>query len=176
MVNIQHLTSLEGDSAKLAELLINTVDSNASIGFTAPVLQATAVAYWVDVAAQIAAGEKHLIAAFCNEQLVGAVQLSLCTKENGRHRAEIEKLMVHSDYRQQGIAQQLVRAAESLAVSEHISLLVLDTRAGDKAEPLYHKLGYVEAGKIPHFTQNQTGVFEATVIFYKQLTPELCAV
>ena len=50
------------------------------------------------------------------------------------------------------------------------SLITLDTRTGDKAEPLYTSLGYVTAGIIPDFCRDP---FEErmhpTTIMYKHL-------
>ena len=46
-------------------------------------------------------------------KIVGSVQLAPSQKENGRHRAELQKLFVHSAFRGQGISTQLMAAAES---------------------------------------------------------------
>ena len=102
-------------------------------------------------------------------KVIGSVQLSLCGKANGRHRAEVEKLMVHTSERGQGIARQLMAFMEQQAGPLQRSLLVLDTRLGDTASFLYRKLGYIEAGQIPEFALSSTGELDATVYFYKQL-------
>ena len=53
------------------------------------------------------------------------------------------------------------------------SLLTLDTRTGDSAEPLYASLGYETAGIIPGYCLDAHGpMFDATTIMYKQLPPE----
>lgn len=169
MINIQLTSSIEPHYQALANLLINSVNGGASIGFTAPLCNTQANAYWQNVAKQLTAGERLLLLAYDEDTIVGAVQLSLCAKDNGRHRGEVEKLMVHSSYRNQGIAVQLMHSLEQVANDKNITLLVLDTRLGDNAEPLYRKLGFNEVGKIPNFTKNETGIFEATVIFYKQI-------
>ncbi|NNG43278.1 GNAT family N-acetyltransferase [Pseudoalteromonas sp. NEC-BIFX-2020_002] len=102
-------------------------------------------------------------------EVIGAVQLSLCSKANGAHRGEIEKLMVHSQHQGQGFAKQLMNTLEQSALQQQLTLLVLDTRLGDVASRLYHKLNYIEAGQIPQFALSSSGELNATVYFYKPL-------
>ncbi len=59
-----------------------------------------------------------LLVAVKNNKIIGTVQLHLCLKQNGQHRAEIAKLMTHPDYQRQGIARLLMRAAEERAQQE----------------------------------------------------------
>jgi hypothetical protein len=50
------------------------------------------------------------------------------------------------------------------------SLLTLDTRTGDKAEPLYTVLGYQTAGVIPQFCRDtREERLDSTTIMYKAL-------
>ena len=90
---------------------------------------------------------------------------------NQPHRAEVRKLLVHPDFRRQGIARHLMREAEAHAVRIGRSLLTLDTRTGDSAEPLYTSLGYVTVGQIPHFSRDpqDAGKLDATTIMYKRV-------
>ncbi|MEM5549406.1 GNAT family N-acetyltransferase [Pseudoalteromonas neustonica] len=97
------------------------------------------------------------------------MQLSLCSKANGTHRGEIEELMVHSQHQGQGFAKQLMNTLEQSALQQQLTLLVLDTRLGDVASRLYHKLNYIEAGQIPQFALSSSGELNATVYFYKPL-------
>jgi ribosomal protein S18 acetylase RimI-like enzyme len=101
--------------------------------------------------------------------LVGTVQLALATKPNGRHRGEVQKLLVHTTARRRGIAQKLLDAIERAALEAGRSLLVLDTEQGSDAERLYRRAGYSEAGVIPRFAATTAGPLTATVIFYKEL-------
>jgi ribosomal protein S18 acetylase RimI-like enzyme len=59
------------------------------------------------------------------------------TPANQPHRAEVRKLLVHPKLRRQGIARALMAEVERHAVALFLSLLTLDTRTGDSAEPLY---------------------------------------
>ena len=51
------------------------------------------------------------------------------------------------------------------------SLITLDTRTGDRAEPLYASLGYVTVGVIPGFSRDSHDAhrLDGTTIMYKQL-------
>ncbi|SUV69939.1 acetyltransferase [Bordetella avium] len=153
----------------LSELLKNCVDEGASIGFLPPLAQTAAQTYWREVGASLGAGSRVLLVCTQDQRMAGSVQLSLCGKENGLHRAEVEKLMVHTDFRGQGIGRQLLEAIEAIAVQARRSLLVLDTRTGDVASRLYRSAAYVEAGQIPGFARDGHGELCGTTFFYKVL-------
>jgi GNAT superfamily N-acetyltransferase len=97
------------------------------------------------------------------------VQLALVTKQNGLHRAEVQKLLVHTDFRQRGIARALMSAVEEAARAVGRTLLVLDTEQGSIAEQLYERCGYARSGIIPHYALSTDGSLITTVVFYKLL-------
>jgi ribosomal protein S18 acetylase RimI-like enzyme len=153
----------------LIQLLQVVVDDGASIGFLPPLANAEAQAYWHKAFADVAAGNRLLFVAWEDHQLVGSVQLSLETRRNGEHRAEVQKLMVHPRWRRRGIGRQLMLAAEEAARQCNRSLLVLDTRRYDPSELLYQSLGYVVAGIIPRYARGAGGQLDDTVIYYRLL-------
>ena len=53
-----------------------------------------------------------------------------------------------------------------------VTLLTLNTRAGDPPEALYLRLGYTLVGPIPAFAQNPDGSLNTTSIMYKLLGGE----
>jgi acetyltransferase len=154
----------------LGRLLIDAVHSGASVGFLAPVAQATADRYWHDVFAAMGAGDGLLLwVAEVEGQVVGSVQLTLCPKENGQHRAEVQKLFVHRTARGRGLSTLLMQAVEAEARNRHRSLLVLDTLLGSHAENVYRHLGWSRAGEIPGFAASPDGELFPTVYYFKQL-------
>jgi ribosomal protein S18 acetylase RimI-like enzyme len=156
---------------ELIELLRDAVDTGASVGYLLPLDRHEASAYWQDVIVGVAHAKRILlIATNQQQQAVGTVQLILESRPNGNHRAEVSKLLVHSQARRQGIGQALMLAAEQVARDQQRSLLVLDTRVGDHGATLYRKLGFAEAGVIPNYVRNEQGVFEGTVVMYKLLS------
>jgi len=172
-MNIERLTSSDALQKldDLAELLQDAVASGASVGFLPPLEHATAAAYWRGIVDDIDAGRRLLLAALAESRLVGAVQLELSMKANALHRAEVQRLLVHTAMRQQGIGERLMRELEDLARQQHRSLLVLDTRQGDPSEVLYRKLGYTKAGTIPGYARSASGALDATAFYYRQLDP-----
>lgn len=155
----------------LCELLIDTVHNGASVGFLAPLSVDRAARYWEQVFASLGAG---LLLWVAEEEgnVAGSVQLAPSQKENGRHRAEIQKLFVLSAFRGQGIASRLMSAAEMAARAGDRTLLVLDTLAGSGAEAVYRHLGWQRAGEIPNYAASPDGQLHATVYYYKLLAPE----
>ena len=150
-------------------LLKNVVDDGASIGFLPPLTDEVARWYWDGIAADVAAGRRVLLVELDGETIVGSVQLGLEMKPNGLHRAEVQKLIVHTEWRRRGIARRLMLALEEAAHEHQRTLLVLDTREGDPSERLYRQLGYTVAGVIPFFARNGEGTLDSTVLYYKVL-------
>lgn len=163
MLNIKELDSIEDYKVPLSELLVKVVDDGASIGFLPPMKLSDAKHYWQTVLNP----NVILYIAKIDNEIVGTIQLHLCTKQNGLHRAEIAKLMTSPSARRKGVARFLMNAAEERAIEEGRSLLVLDTREGDPSNLLYQSLGYIQAGKIPNFALSGEGELDTTVIYYK---------
>ena len=168
-VAIRAVARLEpGEIGQLADLLIAVVDEGASIGFLPPLTREEAERYWSEV---LGPGVILLVAEQAG-RVVGTVQLHLSPRPNGRHRAEVARLMVHPNARRQGLGRLLMQRIEEVARQEERSLLVLDTRAGDPSNDLYRALGYVEAGRIPRYARSDNGQLDATVFYYKELSAQ----
>jgi acetyltransferase len=156
----------------LVELLQDAVASGASVGFLPPLDGAEAGAYWDGVATGLAEGTRVLVAAVDPALgLVGAAQLELATRPNGRHRAEVTKVMVDRRARRRGIGRALMLAIEAEARRHGRTTLVLDTRQGDPSEALYRGLGWTFAGAIPRYARSAGGRLDATALYYKLLGP-----
>src|SRR5689334_22772515 len=152
-----------------AALLQDAVDDGASVGFLPPLATAEATAYWRGLLPDLEQGTLLLFAAVEGDQVLGTVQLALAQKPNGRHRAEIQKLLVLRAARRRGLATRLMAAAEAAAVAEGRRLLVLDTLLDNPAERLYLRLGWTSAGTLPHYALGPDGGMYATHFFYKLL-------
>jgi GNAT superfamily N-acetyltransferase len=168
VVAIREIGEAAFDEQSLMELLKDGVDSGASIGFLAPLPASDGREFWSAVRSELADG-RILLGAYVEGKLVGSVQLAPVAKPNGRHRAEVQKLMVLQAFRGRGIAKALMAAIERKAAELGRWLLVLDTVPHQPAEKLYERLGYVRAGVVPDYAQSSSGGFDPTVIFYKQL-------
>jgi len=154
----------------LRELLTDAVEDGAAVTFLAPIPRHQAAAFWRGRIEAIAAGTCVLLAAFDGGKLVGSVQITLDTPPNQRHRADINKLVVLRSARRRGIARALMEAVHREAAVERRTLLTLDTRKDDAAEPLYRSLGYIEIGVIPRYSRNSSGTLDDATFFYKELS------
>ncbi|MBE9605652.1 GNAT family N-acetyltransferase [Acetobacteraceae bacterium H6797] len=162
----------EAERGALAAILKASVEAGASVSFLLPFSHEAAAGFWDGVIAQMRAGQRRLLVARAapGGPVLGTVNLALIGIPNQPHRAEVSKLLVHPEARRQGIARALMLAVEDLAREAGRSLLCLDTRQGDAAEPLYGSLGYVFLGAIPGFAiPPHGGKAEAASFFYKQL-------
>ncbi|NMI62555.1 GNAT family N-acetyltransferase [Streptomyces sp. RLA2-12] len=160
---------LRASVGELAELLIDTVDGGASIGFLAPLERATAVAWWEERVDAVSAGRLAVWVAHTADRILGTVSLVFPDKPNSRHRAELVKLMVHRDGRGQGLGRGLLTTAEHAAVTAGITLLHLDTETDSPAESLYRSAGWTRLGAIPDYAATPSGELRPTTIFYKRV-------
>ena len=156
-------------AASLGRILVDCVNAGASVSFLPPLAPADATAFYRARATDIARGHRLLLAAWLDGTLAGSVMVDLAMPPNQPHRAEIQKLLTAPAARRRGVARALMHEAESAARAAGRTLLVLDTREGDSAEPLYRALGWTEAGRIPRFARNAEGGLDGTVIFYREL-------
>lgn len=159
------------DVAELGALLHACVHDGASIGFVLPFSVAEGEAYWQSkVLPRVRDGCVILLVARMDGRIVGTVQLDHDTPPNQPHRAEVRKLLVHPACRRRGIAKALMAAIEARAAVLGRSLLTLDTRTGDHAEPLYAALGYRIAGIIPGYCRDPfEPKLDPTTVMYKAL-------
>ena len=170
-IQILEVAALETALPQLVALFQDALDSGAALGFLPPLTAEVGTAYWRRVGEGVASGVLLLLVArdTSAQEIIGTVQLAPAPQSNGRHRAEVMKMMVHRRARRRGIARQLLQALEAEALRRGCTTLVLDTRAGDAAEPLYQSVGYRAAGTIPAFAQSADGSLHATVLYYKLL-------
>ncbi len=161
IIELKELTSeiLE----ELSLLLMDVVNSGASVGFLAPLSLEVAKEYW----SKVLSDGVILFVGKIDGRVIGTIQLHLCMKQNGKHRAEIAKLLVQPNVRRRGVGKALMEAAEKRAVEEKRSLIILDTRAGEVSNLLYKSKGYTEAGRIPKYAESTEGGLHDTVIYYK---------
>lgn len=155
----------------LAALLRDCVAGGASIGWVqTPSLEACR-AFWQAAAARVARHEQFTWVAVLGERVLGSVSLGVAQPDNGRHRADLFKLMVHPDARGLGLGQALVLAAEAQAMDLGKRLLVLDTNTDSTAQALYTRLGWQVCGVMPDYAEQADGRLGATTWMFKRLGP-----
>ncbi|MCU7368615.1 GNAT family N-acetyltransferase [Pantoea stewartii] len=156
--------------SELVEVLQACVADGASVGFIDPDDRAAIHQFWQRQLAGLEQGQSELLVARQHGTVVATVMLNASAMPNGRHRAEISKLLVHPRARRQGIARQLMQQAEQRARQQGKRLLVLDTRRGDVASELYLALNWQVAGFIPLYAESIHGEMDATTLMFKLLT------
>jgi GNAT superfamily N-acetyltransferase len=170
--SVHLLTSQRAEATRLAlvDLLVDSVEGGASVGFVWPMTRTKAETWWEDVLASHARGERLIFAAQAPGRLDGIVQLIPSHKENQAFRADLTKLLVHRSARRQGLGALLMRAAEDEARRIGRTLLTLDTETGSAAERLYTRLGWTKYGEVPAYaTSPDNRSRDAVSFFYKML-------
>lgn len=156
---------------ELGALLHACVHQGASVGFVLPFTTEESEAFWVSKVLPGVRAETRLLLVACQGgRIAGSVQMDYDMPPNQTHRAEVRKLLVHPDFRRRGVARALMAELERRASLLGRSLITLDTRTNDAAEPLYASLGYRTVGMIPGYCHAPLGDrLDPTTIMYKAL-------
>jgi|ERR1017187_432138 GNAT superfamily N-acetyltransferase len=125
----------ENHIEQLVVLLIDAVDSGASVGFMPPLAESEARIYWESVIAAMRQGTRVLLVALDGDLIQGSV---------------------HRRARRRGLARALMVELESTARKLGRTLLVMDTRQGGEAEKMCESLGYVRYGAVPGYTARRS--------------------
>ena len=153
----------------LADVSIDCVDGDASVGFMHPLTRDHAVAFWRRVAQAVAAGDRALLVAEDARGVCGTVHVVLAQPENQPHRADVTKMLVHRRARRQGLGAALMRAAEATARDCGKTLLVLDAVTDGDAARLYERLGWTRVGVIPGYALFPRGGLCSTTVYYREV-------
>ncbi|MFL5493116.1 MAG: GNAT family N-acetyltransferase [Gemmatimonadales bacterium] len=171
-VSVVGSTELEDLLPVLVELLRESVNGGASLGFLPPLPHEEARRYWLSLGPELRGGTRLLFIAWLADRVAGTAQLALPSWPTARHRAELNKVMVATALRGHGIGRRLLQAVHDTAWQRNRSLLVLNTRRGDPAEAFYERLGYREAGVIPGYMIGPEGEACDNVAMYRPLRVE----
>ena len=156
--------------AGLVDLLVDSVESGASVNFVWPMTRSKAETWWEGALASHARGERLIFTAEAEGRLDGSVQLIPAPQENQFFRADIAKLLVHRRARRQGLGSALMQAAEEEASRIGCTLLTLDTETGSDGERLYARLGWTMFGRVPGYAMTADNRERQMVsFFYKAL-------
>src|SRR5690349_10784926 len=116
-IAIERLTAADmtdRDASELAALLLDAIDSGATVSFLADLTHADAEAWWREVV-QSSDPRATLLVARDAGRIVGSVHLEPAWAPNQRHRGTIVKLLVLRAARRRGIARALMLAIEAHA-------------------------------------------------------------
>ncbi|KAK4100322.1 hypothetical protein N658DRAFT_428085 [Parathielavia hyrcaniae] len=103
--------------------------------------------------------------------LRGLAMLKLSETETGSFRGQIDAVLVDRKHRRQGGAKMLVAALEYEASRRGRSLLLVDTETDSAGETVFKKLGYIEIGKVPHFSRTLANGKKGETFLYKEFLP-----
>ena len=155
---------------ELAALLVDAVESGASVNFMRGLTPDQAAGFWRGQMPGMADGSRVLMIAETGGRIMGTAVVTFAHQPNQPHRAEIGKMLVHSSLRRQGLGARLLAAAEGAARAAGRTLLVLDTESGSAGERLYTRSGWTKVGEIPNYSFDPDGHLRAASVFYQEFT------
>jgi acetyltransferase len=152
----------------LAQLLLDAHAANMALGLAGPLTPERARAVWLETADRLGP-DRVLLAAQADGDIVGSVQVVRAAAENGRHRAEIQRLAVLAEERGRGLGRALLEAATERARADGLRLLWLTTHAGTGADGFYESAGWTRVGEMPSYSQRPDGTLATNVFYYLEL-------
>lgn len=168
-IRIRRLTSIDARALDdLCEVLIDCVTGGASVNFLWPMTRDKAERFWKAVDAGLSRNDRVLVVAEEAGRIIGTAQAVWAPQENGPHRADVAKMLVHRRARGRGVGAAVLAEAENAAREAGRTLLVLDTASPD-AERLYARGGWQRVGIIPRYALLPDGSDCDTVVFFKDL-------
>ncbi|BFM51220.1 GNAT family N-acetyltransferase [Marinomonas sp. THO17] len=153
----------------LVALLIDAVDSGAPIGFLPPLSEPEAKAYWSSVNDELQENSRQVLLVREEDKVVGSVQIAMSPKANALHRCDVEKLMVHTQVRENGLGSILMQGVERVAAAMQRQLLILEVRSDDIAHDMYVNMGYIPFGEVPGYIRSANGMLHNSTFFYKEI-------
>lgn len=161
---------LEARVPILVDLLRDSVDAGAGLGFMPPLDLDEASAYWRSLRPELQAGSRVLMVATLDDRIVGSGQLTIPPWATGRHRAEVQKVFVAGAWRGRGVGAALMSALHAWAWQRGRSLVMLNTRRGSPAEAFYTAIGYRRVGVVPGYSVGPAGERYDTLQLYQELS------
>jgi acetyltransferase len=166
-VGLLGLEEFDAAVSGLADVLVDSVDDGASVGFLSPLSHEHAVHWWSDLLR--APGIRTWVALDEQDSIVGCVILSTASPDNAQHRAEVSKLLVLRRVRGLGVATDLMEHVEADARRLGRTLLLLDTEADSPAETLYLRRGWLVYGTITNHARVPDGRLADTTFMVRHL-------
>lgn len=156
-----------GDVPALCGVLLGVVRGGASVGFLADLTREDSERFW---STHLANPSNIVLVATDGRAVIGTGTLILAGLPNGRHRAEIAKLLVRPDAQGHGVGRELLAALEAEARAHGRRTLVLDTVTGSVAQRLYEGAGWLVVGVIDDYADLPDGTPSPTTYLTKRLT------
>lgn len=169
IIKILSAEEFEKQIPRLAEILIDAVDSGAGVSFMKPLLPNVARDFWRGHIAGIATNTTFPIIAEIDGHIAGIVLLMRAWAPNQPHRCDVAKLLVHRNFRRRGVASALMQTLEDKAQGLNQTLITFDAVANSAASALYESLGFICVGTYPNYAYSGDGKLDDTALFYKAL-------
>jgi acetyltransferase len=122
-----------------------------------------------DAVAALDDGDRGLLVAEEDGEILAMAQLTRSGAMNASHRAEVQRVAVADVARGRGIGRELMTTIEEHAGGREITLLWLTTHEGSAACDFYEALGYTKLGVMPAYSRRPDGTVSPGAFYYKEL-------
>ena len=153
----------------LARLHADAQHAGMALGAHASSVEALEQAYR-SVVQNLNDKDRVLVVAERDGDIVAMAQLARSSADNGRHRAEVQRVAVAAAVRGSGVGRLLMEAVEEQARRCGLTLLWLTTHADTDACAFYEAVGYTQLGVMPSYSSRPDGEVVPAAFYYRELT------
>jgi GNAT superfamily N-acetyltransferase len=154
---------------ELGRLLLDAHEAGMALGLAGPLTAQHAHEVWVETASKLDPLHRVLLVARDDGAVVGTVQIVRAEAENGRHRAEIQRLAVRTDRRGSGVGRALLEAAVERSRELGLRLLWLTTHEDTGSDRFYEAVGWTRLGSMPLYSARPDGTLTDAALYYLTL-------
>ena len=151
---------------ELGRLLLDAHEAGMALGLAGQLTAAHAREVWLEMAEKVDPRRRVVLVALDGSAVVGTVQIVRAESENGRHRAEIQRLAVRADRRGSGIGRALLEAAVERSRAMGLQLLWLTTHEDTGSDRFYEAVGWARLGAMPLYSARPDGSLAGGAMYY----------
>lgn len=122
--------------------------------------------------AALADGDRVVLVAEREGEIVGMAHVVPSGAVNAPHRAEVQRVAVATGARGSGVGRQLLAAVEEAALDRGLTLLWLTTHDESEACAFYEAVGYTKLGVMPAYSERPDGTLSPGAFYFKRLAAD----
>lgn len=150
---IETVVELEDNFSSLMILLESSKQDDGILGFNKKLRVEEVEGYKQSLVNQIASNSMKILIARDSQKVILCCMLKGSHQQTTRHIYDLQKGLIHPDYRSKGLLQQAFFNIANIAKENDVELLTLDVREGTPAHKLWEKVGFTTFGILNDYSR-----------------------
>jgi ribosomal protein S18 acetylase RimI-like enzyme len=152
---IETVEGLEDNFSSLIILLESSKQDDGILGFNEKLRVEDVENYKQSLVNQVASNSMKILIALDSKKVILCCMLKGSHQQTTSHIYDLQKGLIHPDYRSKGLLQQAFANIANVAKENNVELLTLDVREGTPAHKLWEKVGFTTFGILNDYSRYQ---------------------